>query len=119
MKKVLSIIMILFIISCLSACDRSVSKMAGSSNNNWSDTKVHEEQFEKGDEITFQVKSKIKDGTLVIRLLGNDNREIINFDTDTQLKETYTFEETENCKIEIIGDKFNGSYKVEWSVDKD
>lgn len=108
----LIVIMLLSMIGC--SANSSTRKMTGKSKS-WSDTKIHEEQFDKGDVVEFDITSKINGGTLLIRLLGDD-REIINFETDAKLRKTYTFEEAEKCKIEVIGDIFDGYYEVKWSV---
>jgi methionine-rich copper-binding protein CopC len=92
----------------------SSSKMKGSYSY-FNGSKSHKVNLKKGEELTINYKSEVKEGTLVISILDSNNNIIKVLESNTSGKEKIKADSDTKYNIKIEGNKTKGSYEITWN----
>jgi flagellar hook assembly protein FlgD len=92
----------------------SSSKMKGSYSY-LNGSKSHKVNLKKGEELTINYKSEVKEGTLVISILDSNNNLIKVLESNTSGKEKIKADSDTKYNIKVEGNKTKGSYEITWN----
>lgn len=93
--------------------NQSIKKTSGSSAN-WTGDKITELELIKGQKVNFSYFSELKSGELKIQIFNPAKEVIQQFETNKKGNLELEIEVSGKYTIAIKGNKFNGSYQVEW-----
>ena len=88
--------------------------ISSGSSTDWTDEKITECEFEKGQTITFSYESKVNSGELSIQLLNPQNEVVLEFESNKEGKIEKEITESGTYILSIKGNEFDGNYSIEW-----
>jgi hypothetical protein len=80
-------------------------------------SEIKEIQVEEGDTVVIDYQFEVDAGTLSLRITGPGGDEVVSLTADTDGEEQIRVEESGTYTLEVLGDKTEGSFKINWSVE--
>jgi hypothetical protein len=75
--------------------------------------------LKQGDSVTFTYDSKVEKGTLSIKVVSPDNKDVLELESNKQGTKDLKAETGGKYKVVIAGAEAGGSYDVKWKINKD
>lgn len=122
-KVLIAVIVLLAVVFCgcstsLSSGKSSSMTMSVKTTSSLTETKKKPVTFEEAQVLKFTYSSKVKDGTLVMRLLKADGSVLESFEVNKSGKHEIKIEKKDTYVIEVDCEQFIGSYHLKWETVK-
>lgn len=92
-------------------------KSVSGSYKEFSGYKYKNIKLEEGSTISLDLEVKTKEGSLTVKILDDEDNEMLNMSSDIEEQEKSLFiENTGTYKIRVEGDKHKGEFKLGWDV---
>ena len=92
------------------------TNMSAKTTSSLTEVKKKPYTFEEAQVIKFTYSSKVKEGTLSMRLLKVDGSILENFEVNKSGKTEIKIEKTDTYVVEVDCDQFIGSYNLKWET---